>query len=151
MKNLATDRTSLRYASAALFNFVFMLCVNAHSVWRPWLGGVVTEAFGQVVWAINVGLVVQIFGDLMLSVTHPRPLERFVEFLGSIAAVLGAVVFYRVLPLDLERFGHLVPVGARLAMFAVVLATALAVVVNFARFMQATRGNDEHRQTPLHT
>lgn len=151
MKNITTDRTSLGYASAALFNFIFMLCVNAHGVWRPWLGGVVTEAFGQVLWAINLGLVVQIFGDLLLSLSSPRPLQRFVELLTSITAVVGAVVFYRVFPLDLARFGTLVPTVTHLAMFAVVLATSLAVVVNFARFMQATRGGDHRRNRMIHT
>lgn len=155
MKNLTTDRTSLGYASAALFNFGFLVCVNAHSVWRPWLGGVVTEAFGQVVWAINVGLVVQILGDLLLSLTSPRPLRRFVDFLSSLAVALGAVVFYRVFPLDLSRFGQQVPVVAHLALFAAVLAAALAVVIAFARFMAATRGDDGRPLPPpgarLHT
>ncbi len=134
-----SERSSLGYAFAALFNFVFMLFINAHAVWRPWLDGVVTDAFGQVLWAINLGLMVQILGDLVLSVTSPRPLQRFVELLTSITGVLGAVVFYRVFPLDLSRFGDFAVTVARLAMFAAVLATALAVVVNFARFMAATR------------
>ena len=151
MRNIATDRTSLGFASAALFNFAFLLCVNAHVVWRPWLGGVVTDAFGQAVWAINLLLVVQIFGDLLLSVAHPQALQRFVELLTSIALVLGAVVFSQVFPFELARFGKLAPTIAHLAMFAVVLASSRAVVVNFARFMQASRGDGPHRQNPLHT
>lgn len=150
MKNLATDRTSLGYASAALFNFVFLLCVNAHAVWRPWLGGVVTEAFSQVVWALNVGLVAQIFGDLLLSVTHPRTLQRFVELLASLGAVLGAVVFSRVFPFDVARFGRLAPSLVHLALLAVVLATSLAVIINIVRFLQASRADPAHGQTPLH-
>lgn len=151
MKNIATDRTSLGYASAALFNFIFVLCVNAHEVWRPWLGGVLTDAFGQAVWAINLVLVVQIFGDLLLSVAHPLALQRFVEWLTWLALVLAAVVFSQVFPFELARFGKLVPTVAHLALFAVVLATSLAVVVNFARFMQASRADAPRRQNPLHT
>lgn len=151
MKNIATDRTSLGYASAALFNFVFVLCVNAHEVWRPWLGGVVTETFDQAVWAINLVLVVQIFGDLLLSVAHPGALQRFVELLTSIALVLAAIVFYQVFPFELARFGKRVPTVAHMALLAVLLATSLAVVINFARFMQASRADDPRRQNPLHT
>ena len=148
MKNLAPDRTSLGYASAALFNFVFLLCVNAHEAWRPWLGGVVTDAFGQAVWAINLVLVVQIFGDLLLSVAHPQALQRFVEVLTSIALVFAAVVFSQVFPFELARFGKMAPTVAHLILFALVLATSLAVIVNVARFMQASRGDDPRHQTP---
>ncbi len=150
-----TERSSLGYAFAALLNFGFLLCVNAHAVWRPWLGGVVTDAFGQVLWAINLGLVVQILGDLLLSVTSPRPLQRFIELLDSVTGVIGAVVFYRVFPLELSRFGQFLPMVAQLALFAAVLAAALAVVINFARFMAATRGDDRKPlpppSAPLHT
>lgn len=150
-----TERSSLGYAFAALFNFVFLLCLNAHGVWRPWLGGVVTDAFSQVLWALNLGLVVQIFGDLILSVTSPRALQRFMDFVFSITGVIGAVVFYRVFPLDLSRFGDFVPMVTRLAMFAAVLGASLAVVINFARFMGATRGDDGKTLPPpsahLHT
>lgn len=150
-----TERSSLGYAVAALLNFVFLLCVNAHAVWRPWLGGVVTDAFSLVLWATNLGLVVQICGDLVLSVTSPRPLRRFMEFVFSITGVIGAVVFYRVFPLDLSRFGDFVPMVTRLALFAAVLAASLAVVINFARFMGALR-DDEGKTLPppsahLHT
>lgn len=146
MKNIATDRASLGYASAALFNFVFLLCLNAHAVWRPWLGGLVTEAFGEVVWAINVVLVVQIFGDLLLSVTHPKPLQRFVDLLTAMAAVLAAFSLYRVFPLDLMRFGHWVSMVARMTMVATVLAASLAAGINFVRFMRVSREDEPQRQ-----
>lgn len=150
-----SERSSLGYAFAALFNFVFMLCVNAHAVWRPWLDGVVTDAFAQVLWAFNLGLMVQIFGDLVLSVTSPPALRRLVELLTSLTGVLGAVVFYRVFPLDLSRFGDFVPRVAQLALFAAVLATSLAVVINFARFMVSLRAGERDELPPpsahLHT
>ena len=109
----ATERSSLGYAFAALFNFVFLLCVNAHEVWRPWLGGVVTEAFSQVLWALNLGLVLQIFGDLILSVFSPRPLRRFMELLYSVTGVIDTNLGRHMNPVARFFFGLFGPLALK--------------------------------------
>ena len=96
----AGERDSLGFAGAAIFNFVFMLFINAHEAWRPWLDGIVTESFKDVLWAVNLGFVLQIFGNLILSVSSPRPLRGLTELVCSVGALAGAVVFYRVFPLE---------------------------------------------------
>jgi hypothetical protein len=129
------ERSSLDFAVAAIVNFIFMLLMNAHDAWRPWLGGVVTDSFDDVLWAVNLGCVLQIFGNLILSVTSPYPLRRVSEFVFSIGALIAAVVFYRVFPLDLARFGEPVVVLARVVAFLGVAAASMTILVNFMRLV----------------
>lgn len=141
------DRSSLGFAVAAILNFVFMLFLNAHDAWRPLLGGLVTESFGDVLWAVNLGFVLQIFGNLILSVTSPQPLRRLADFIFSVGALVGAVVFYRVFPLDLSPYGDAAVVLARVIVFLGVAAATMTILVNFMRLVGTLRERDEGRET----
>ena len=129
------ERSSLDFAVAAIMNFLFMLLMNAHDAWRPWLGGIVTHSFEDVLWAVNLGCVLQIFGNLILSVTSPTPLVRFCEFVFAIGALVAAVIFYRVFPIDLARFGEPAVVLARVIAFLGVAVASMSILVNFVRLV----------------
>jgi hypothetical protein len=123
-------RGTLGFAVAATFHFFFLLFLNAHELWRPWFGGLVTERFSEVLWAVNLGLVVQIFGNALLSVSSTRLLRRIMEVVFSLGALVGALAFYRVFPLDLTRFGDSAVVLARVVFFLGVVAASMVVLVN---------------------
>ncbi len=129
------ERSSLDFAVAAVVNFIFMLVMNAHDAWRPLLGGIVTDSFDDVLWAVNLGCVLQIFGNLVLSVTSPQPLRRLSEFVFSIGALVAAVIFYRVFPLDLTGIGEPAVVLGRVIAFLGVAAASMTILVNFMRIV----------------
>lgn len=150
LESTQTEKSPVGFAFAAVFNFVFMLVLNAHAVWRPWLGGVVTESFADVLWAANLGFTVQIFGNLVLSVTSPRPLRRAMELIFAVAALIGAVVFYRVFPFDLARFGEPVVVTARVLLALGVFGSAVAILVSLVRLLVSAVGGGARPQRPVH-
>jgi hypothetical protein len=133
----AAERRSLGFAAAAVFNFIIMLSINAHPVWRPWLNGVVTEEFADVLFALNVAFVVRIFGNLILSVRSPPALERFLGLAFSITAFIAVAVFYRSYPLNLSRFGEPLDGLTRVFFFLVVAAASTAFLVNLVRYSSA--------------
>ena len=145
----AAERDSLGFAGAAIFNFVLMIFINAHDAWRPWLDGIVTESFQDVVWAVNLGFVLQIFGNLILSVSSPRPLRGLTELVCSVGALAGAVVFYRVFPLDLSRFGDSAQTLGHTLAFVGVAASAMAILVNFASLFRMPDLKNARRATRL--
>jgi hypothetical protein len=140
------ERGPAVFGALAVFNFGMLLLLNAHPVWRPLLGGVITERFVDVLWAANLGFVVNIIGNLVLSVTSPKALRRFFDLLFAIVAFVGVVVFYRVFPLDLSRFGGLVVVFAHVVIALGVFGAAIAILVNLVRFI----GGGGTRATPAH-
>lgn len=139
---------TLGFAIAVVLNFFLMILVNAHDAWRPLFGGIVTEKFNDVLWAVNLSFVVQIFGNLVLSVTRPLPLRRFMDLLFSATALLGAIVFYRVFPFDFARFAPSLEGFARMLFFFGVLVSGLAIVVNLFRFLAAAIGRGSHPHLP---
>lgn len=140
------ERGPLGFALAAIINFLALLAVNAHEVWRPWLGGVVTDAFSQVIWAANLSCMVQIFGNLILYASSPWWLRRLMELAFTIASLISLIVFYRVFPLALERFGELVVVLGHLVLFLGIVGTAIAIFVTLVRLASG----DGSRLPPPH-
>lgn len=132
-ETIVRERGPLGFAVAAIFNFFLLLFLNANAVWRPWLGGVVTEAFVDALWALNLGCVVQIFGNLLLYVSAPWWLRRTMDVAFAIAGLIGAIVLYRVFPFDLARFGELVVVLGHLGLFLAIFGTSIAIFVNLVR------------------
>lgn len=130
---IVKERGPLGFAVAAIFNFFILLLANAHELWRPWFGGVVTDAFSQVVWAIDLTCLVQIIGNLVLYVRSPWWLRRVVDLVFAVAGLVGAIVMYRVFPFSLERFGDLVVVLAHVVLFLGIFGTSVAIFVNLVK------------------
>jgi hypothetical protein len=146
-ETIKTERGPVGFAFAAVINFVFMMILNAHAVWRPWLRGIVTPAFIDVLWAINLSCAVQIVGNLLLSISSQRPLRRFMDLLFAVVSLIGAVVMYRVFPIDLSRFGDAAVIFARAVLMFAVIAACLAILVNVVRFLGS---GGKRPPTPAH-
>lgn len=142
------ERGPLGFAVAAIFNFLILLLASAHATWRPWLGGIVTDAFADVLWAVNLTCMVQIIGNLILYVRSPWWLRRLMDVVFAVAALIGAIVLYRVFPFDLERFGELVVVLAHVLLFFGIFGTSVAIFVNLVRL--ASGSGSSHPTTHAH-
>ncbi len=142
----AAERRSLGFAASAVFSFILMVWLNAHSVWRPWLAGVVTDEFVDALFALNVAFVVRIFGNLILSVTSPPAIERFLSLLFSLTAFIAVAVFYRAYPLNLARLGEPLEGLTRVFCFLMVAGASTAFLVNLVRFS----GTEETDPTLAH-
>jgi hypothetical protein len=129
------ERGLLAIAIAAIVNFFMLLVFNAHAAWRPLLGGVVTDAYLDVLWALNLGCVVQIVGNLILYLARPWWLRRVMDVVFAIAGLIGAIVVYGVFPFDLSRFGDLTVVLGHLALFLGIVGTSIAIFVNLVRLV----------------
>ena len=141
------ERGLLAIAMAAIVNFIMLLVFNAPATWRPLLGGVVTAEYGDVLWALNLGCVVQIVGNLVLYIARPWWLRRLMDVVFAIAGLIGAIVIYGVFPFDLTRFGDLVVVLGHLALFLGIVGTSIAIFVNLVRLAS---GDTSHPTTHAH-
>jgi hypothetical protein len=123
-----------RYESAAalVVNLLGLAFVHLHDEWRPALGGVVTERFGETLWAITLAAVTQIAGNTALLAAPAAPWRRHVELAFALTGLVSAVVTMQVFPFDLARFGSLVPLLARILLgvgiFAMLAACFAAMV-----------------------
>lgn len=142
------ERGAGAFVAAIVFNALFLLVAHAHDVWRPWLGGVVTPAYADVLWTVNLGAAVQILGNALLLSRVSFLRHRVVDFAVAVSGLIGAVVFLRVFPLDLARFGAGAEVVARVLLVLGVLGASVAVLVAVVRL--AVGANPPASPRPSH-
>lgn len=136
-----TERTPRRergpagFVAAIVANALILLLLSLHPVWRPLLGGVVTPAFADVLWAAYLGVAVQILGNLVMLANDARWLRRLFDAVFAAVGLLGAIVFYRVFPLDLARFGDWATVVARVVLALGIVGGGIGTLVGLIRLM----------------
>jgi hypothetical protein len=127
---------------------VALVVVNAHPLWRPWTGGLITEAYAQTVWAADLALVVQILMTVALlwslAIRAPAihwwavPLRKVVNVAGGL---LSLGVFVSVYPLDLGALGlEEWTATVRFALGVAVVGVMVALVVTLLRSAGAVLG-----------
>lgn len=129
------ERGPVGFVVAIVANALVLLLLSLHPVWRPLLGGVVTPAFAEVLWAAYLGGAVQILGNLVLLANDARWLRRLFDAVFSAVGLLGAVVFYRVFPFDLSRFGDGATVVAYLVLMLGIVGGGVATLVSLVRLV----------------
>jgi hypothetical protein len=129
------ERGPAGFVVAIIVNALLLLAWSAHGVWRPWLGGVVTPSFEDVLWAFYLGCSVQILGNVLLLANDARWLRRTVDTVTAAASLVGVIAFYRVFPLDLSRFGDWATVTARVVLMLGVIGSGVATLVGLIRLV----------------
>jgi len=120
------------YVVAVIVNAILVWLVSGWHVWwdMPWL----TDAFVLVRPAIILVLAISIAEAVLLFVIDPRWLQALLDAVGAAAGLVAAVLLATVFPFD---FGEGSPwtLVVRLAVWAVVIGTALAIVAHLVTFV----------------
>ena len=99
---------------AIVVNLVGLAVLHAHGWWRPWLGGVITERFEELLWVANLTALVQVAGNLVLLRWWTRLPRAVVNLAFSTVGLFGLLVTWSVFPFDVARFGSWAEPGLRL-------------------------------------
>lgn len=126
------------FLASAIANFLVMIVVNSEPLWGPWTRGVVLGTWVSILWAVNLSLVVQTLGNLLLAFYRPPRLYFLVQAIHAAAALVSAIVFYVVFPLDFSRVvGSWLNALARIVVLVGIAGTAIAFLVNIAQAARA--------------
>ena len=136
------------FVFAAIFNALMLVVVNGHATWRPWLHGLVTPAWADALWAMNLGGLTQVAGNMLLAFTHPPWLKKLMDLVFSVTGFVGAYVMYRVFPFHLQDLWAWAPSVARALLLVGVFGTAIAIVVNLVRLFIPTGGGRRRAAHP---
>lgn len=132
-----TPRTPSRigYAVGIVFLLVMLQILHADEVWRPWLGGIVTERWDEVLWVIDLSLWTQIVGNALLLVARPRRLRRLVSLANAVMAAVSAVVFFQVYPYDFSILFEGLDVVVKVLIAIGIAGSVIAALVHLVRFV----------------
>jgi len=121
------------HAIGFVLSLVVLALAHQHDWWRPMLGGWVTEAFAEVLWAVDLSLLTRAAGHAILVVARGRVLRAVFDLANALTGLVSTWVLYSVYPLALGGLDG--PV--RMFLVFVLLVSAIAVVVQAARLAYA--------------
>ena len=118
------------YIVSAVINAVFLFLVNKIPDWNL---AFIADTYPNVLWALNLSLIVQIAGNFLLVFYHPMVLHHVGNMLFSIAGFIALIVVYTVFPFHLPelRSGWL-PTLVRIVMIVGMVGTGIATIVHLA-------------------
>jgi hypothetical protein len=121
-------------------NIIGLAFVNTVSLWRQSTGGIILDSWTSVLWAWNLSIVVQIAGHLILAFYRPAHLYSFFQAVFSAAALVSALVFFVVFPLDFSRaVGSWLNTACRVFTGVGIFGAAIGLVVNLVRTATGAR------------
>ncbi len=129
------------YIGSVVVNGILLYVVNKIPSWNL---SFITEAFSQVLFAMNLSLGAQVGGNLFVSFYREKRARNGILFLLDIASLYGAVTVLRVFPFRFDE----IPVpflekGVRIVLMVGIAVTAISAVVRFVKFVVSlVRGRD---------
>lgn len=136
MANPAKRDGRVAYVVGAIVSGLLLLGVNATDTWSTVTRGVVTDAFADAAWAVNLALGGWFLGLAALLLSHPLWFRRMAELGFGLVTVIGAGALYEVFPFDFAAIGR---PGLAVLAHAVLLAGLVvgAVLMAFAMVRMA--------------
>jgi hypothetical protein len=123
------------YIAAVVFDIVVLVVVNKVPDWNiPF----VTEAYPDILWAVNTSLAVSIAGNLVLIFFHPRFLHHLLNAVFSGFGILVSAVLVSVFPFDFTNLaGEWLTILIRIVLIVGIVGGAIGAVVHIVKAVAA--------------
>jgi hypothetical protein len=135
------------YVASAVLNAVMLWVMNQLPVWKPFF---LLDSYSEVLWAINMSLIVQIILNLVLIFFHPLFFHHLIQTVFSLVSIIALLWIVQVFPLDFSsRLGDWFNVLFRVVLIVALVGTLIGGITHFVKFIRALfRGEprDEERE-----
>jgi len=139
--NIGKKRSAGSYAGAVLGNAVLMVLLNLLPRWD--VSGVL-PGYADVLWAINLSLGVQIAGNLVLILLHPKWLHHLSNVIFSVVGIVAVSALRRVFPFDFGALvGEWLNVFLRVFLIVVLVIMAVSGLVHLFLFLRTLPPRDQ--------
>lgn len=123
------------YIAAVIFDIIFLVVVNKIPGWNI---SFITEAFPDILWAVNTSMAVSLAGNLILIFFHPRFLHHLFNAVFAIFGILATSVILSVFPFDFSVVvGDWLNILVRIILIVGIVGSAIAVVVHIVKTIGA--------------
>ncbi len=122
------------YIASAVFNGVALWVMNQLPVWKPFF---LLDSYADVLWAINMSLIVQIVLNLVLIFFHPLFFHHLIQTVFSLVSIVAMVWILRVFPVNFSvRLGDWANWLFRIVLIVALIGTLIGGITHFVRFIQ---------------
>ena len=133
------EKNTAAFVGAIIGNIIGLAVVNTVPLWAQLTHGVVLRSWVDVLWAVNLSLIVQIIGNGALTVYRPARLYSLIQAIFAAVGLLSVIVFYEVFPLDFSQVvGAWLNALVRLILIVAIAGTLVALIVNLVRAVTRT-------------
>jgi hypothetical protein len=139
-KKKSQPNSLANYIAGAVFNGVFIFLVNKIPDWNL---AFISDGYSQVLWALNLSLIAQTAGNLVLIFYHPLLVHHIGNLLFSVLGFIAIVVLYTVFPFNLADSQNWLRILLRVVMIVGMVGTAIAFVVHIVGCIRAVVMRDE--------
>jgi hypothetical protein len=131
------------YIFSAVMNGVLLWVMNQLPVWKPFF---LLDSYEQVLWAINMSLIVHIALNLVMVFFRPRFFHYLAQTVFNLVSIVSLAWIVYIFPVDFSpRIGDWLNVLFRVVLIIGIVGSAIGVISNFVRFLRALFGAESRR------
>jgi hypothetical protein len=114
------------YIAAIIFNLIWWYIVNNLLNWQVYF---VTNAFNEVLWIINLSIIVSIIGNALLLFYSPERLRHGVKIIINIVSFIAVYLVWDLFPFDFSNsfYDWALSLLLILAMIGITIATIVEI------------------------
>jgi hypothetical protein len=137
------EKTTGDFIGSIVGAIIGLAVVNTAVIWRQWTLGIVLETWGDAVWAMNLSLLVDLFGSLLLAFYRPHRFLAIMRALMAAAGMASIIVFYIVFPVDFTEIpGAWLNKVLRILLIVGMAGSLITICVHLVRFLTGRGGSD---------
>lgn len=114
------------YIAAIIFNLIFLYIVNNLLNWNIYF---ITSALNEVLWIINLSIIVAIIGNALFLVYNPDWFRHIIKTIINIIALISTYFVYIVFPFDF--YNSFINWGLSIFLILIMIGIAIAIIVEF--------------------
>jgi len=127
------------YLFTVLINLVLLYIANNILYWNL---SFISSSFSEVLFAVNLSLIVRIVGNISFILYHPPWFKHATKAVINITALLAAYMFYVVFPFTFSQY--FIVVGLKIIIILAIIATVASIVYEIIRMLHALSKDSEY-------
>jgi hypothetical protein len=127
------------YLFTSIINLILLYIANNILYWNL---SFISSSFSEVLFAVNLSLIVKIVGNISFIFYHPPWFKHATKVIINITALLAAYMFYVVFPFIISQ--NFIVVGLKIIIILAIIATAASTVYEIIRVLYALSKDSEY-------
>ena len=137
MENIKKERNQkAEYIVAIIFNLIFLYIVNNLLNWNIYF---VTSALNEVLWIVNLSIIVAIIGNSLLLAYNPEWFRHVIKIIINIFALISTYFVYTVFPFNF--YNSFINWGLSILLILIMIGIAIAIIVELY-FLVSRKSNE---------
>ncbi|MGZ7067530.1 MAG: hypothetical protein ACXVHT_04450 [Methanobacterium sp.] len=118
------------YITAIIFGLIFLYIVNNLLNWNIYF---ITGALNQVLWIINLSIIVTIIGNILLLAYSPQWFRHVIKIIINIISLISIYFVYIVFPFNF--YNSFINWGVSIFLILIMIGIVIAIIVEVYQFI----------------